>query len=202
MNRLDRETSGLVLVARTPDAASALGKLVMRGGIEKEYLAVVWGHVMRDHGMIDAPLGRLGERAASAIHLKQGVAEWGRPARTEYWVARRAPGFTLLRVRLHTGRLHQIRVHLAWAGHPVVGDKIYGPDERLYLEFVRGGWTPRLAERLLLDRHALHAHRVAFPWAPADGGRVEAVSALPKNIGALLGGCERTGHRTDPAEQA
>ena len=164
VNRLDRETSGLVLVARTPAAAGGLGKMMMRRELEKDYLALVWGVVLRDKGEVNEPLDRGIKHGPEAIFVKQIVTPLGYPARTGWWVVRRWRGFTLLRVRAHTGRLHQIRVHLAHLGHPVVGDKLYGPDERLYLEFIETGWTDRLRNRLLLDRHALHAVRLAFVW--------------------------------------
>ena len=90
------------------------------------------------------------------------------PARTRFETVRRfergggGERFALVRAHPETGRLHQIRVHLAHTGHPVVGDKIYGPDENCYLEFIDTGWTPALARRLLMNRHALHAHRLTF----------------------------------------
>ena len=174
VNRLDRETSGLVLIAKTAAAARRFGLLMERQLIEKEYLAIVWGWPEWDRKTIDAPLARLGEHERSPIWLKQTIHPAGVAAITELHVVRRflratAAGeqFSLIRVVPLTGRTHQIRVHLAAAGHPIVGDKIYGPDEQLYLRFIETGWTDELDRALLLPRHALHAARLQVPGEPA-----------------------------------
>jgi 23S rRNA pseudouridine1911/1915/1917 synthase len=171
VNRLDRETSGLILVARTPEAASRFGAMTMRREIGKEYIALVEGRVREDHGVIDASIGRLGISESNPIWLRQGVLspddEQGRraaSAQSEFWRLAASESATLLRLRAHTGRLHQLRVHLAYLGHPVIGDKIYGPDPNLYLKFIAEGWTTEHARRLLLPHHALHARRLEFRW--------------------------------------
>jgi len=170
INRLDRETSGLTLIAKTRAAARALGLEMMARRVEKEYLAFVWGWPERGEFAVDAPLLRRGEVAPTRIHLQQMVHPAGAAARTRFRVERRWSGattagdrFALVRAFPETGRTHQIRVHLAHAGHPVVGDKIYGPDEGCYLEFIKTGWTPALATRLLLPRHALHSGALRLP---------------------------------------
>jgi 23S rRNA pseudouridine1911/1915/1917 synthase len=175
VNRLDRETSGTILVARTPEAASRLGAMTMRREIGKEYLALVSGRVTEEHGLIDAPLGRLGISESNPIWLRQGVIApddaLGRKsamAQSEFWRIAATDAASLLRLRAHTGRLHQLRVHLAHIGHPVLGDKIYGPDPNLYLKFIAEGWTPEHERLLPLSRHALHAHRIEFRWENAD----------------------------------
>src|ERR1700677_2025811 len=119
VNRLDRETSGTVLVARTPEAASRLGTLTMRREIHKYYLALVAGRVEEEHGMIEAPLGRLGISPENPIWLRQGViaaddAEGRKSAsaRSEFWRVAAGETMSLLRLEAHTGRLHQLRVHL------------------------------------------------------------------------------------------
>ncbi|HEV7401464.1 MAG TPA: RNA pseudouridine synthase, partial [Chthoniobacteraceae bacterium] len=161
INRLDRETSGLTLVAKDGATASAFCKLMEQRRIHKEYLALTWGWPTQDDWTVDAPLLRLGEQAASRIHLKQAVHPLGAAACTRFRVEQRfenARGrFAVVRAWPETGRLHQIRVHLAHSGYAVVGDKIYGPDEGCYLEFIETGWTESLAQRLLLPRHALHS---------------------------------------------
>ena len=171
VNRLDRETSGLILAARSPQSASRFGAMTMQGEIHKSYLAFVTGNVAAAHGTIDAPLGRIGISAQNPIWLKRGVIDphdsEGRksyPAKTEFWRVAANDAVSLLRLQAHTGRLHQLRVHLAHLGHPVVGDKIYGPDPELYLKFIAHGWTDEHARRLGLDRHALHASALSFRW--------------------------------------
>ncbi len=170
INRLDRETSGLTLVAKHKAAARDLGRMMMRRRIEKEYLALVWGWPEADAFTIDGPLLRQGDRLPTTIYLKQAVHPDGTAACTRFVVERRfrlattnGDRFALVRAHPETGRMHQIRVHLAHVGHPVVGDKIYGPDEGCYLEFIRTGWTPALATRLLLPRHALHSAVLRLP---------------------------------------
>lgn len=174
INRLDRETSGLVLIAKTKAAARHFCALMERGRIAKQYFALVWGWPASDQFTIDAPLVRQGLHQPSRIYLKQCVHPAGVPARTHFQVVRRFTRdgrFALVRASPETGRMHQIRVHLSHAGHPVVGDKIYGPSEEHYLTFIRTGWTPSLEDALLLRRHALHS---ALLEIPDDGLRWEA----------------------------
>src|SRR5437667_1579760 len=169
VNRLDYETSGLVLVAKTAAAARRFGRLMQRHQLRKEYLAIVWGWPEWETKIVDAPLDRQSKHQYSAIWLKQTVHPAGAPALTEFRVERRfirstsfGDRFSLVRAIPRTGRTHQIRVHLRSLGHPIVGDKIYGPDEQLYLRFIETGWTPKLQEKLLLPRHALHSAKLAI----------------------------------------
>ena len=212
VNRLDRETSGLVLVAKTASAARKFGLAMQAQRIEKEYLAIVWGWPEWETKMVDAPLDRQGKHQPSAIWLKQAIHPAGAPAQTEFrveqrfarstiaaspspdascpprdrdWAERREDRgegiftrgqFALIRAIPCTGRTHQIRVHAASIGHPIVGDKIYGPDERCYLRFIETGWTNELERTLLLPRHALHATKLAIK------GEHEWTSALPVDL--------------------
>ena len=168
VNRLDRETSGLVLVAKTSAAARKFGILMQEQRLKKEYLAIVWGWPDWETQMVDAPLDRQGKHQQSAIWLKQMIHAKGAAAQTEFRVETRftrstssGEKFAVVRAIPRTGRTHQIRVHLASIGYPIVGDKIYGPDERLYLRFIETGWTPELEQQLLLPRHALHSTKLA-----------------------------------------
>jgi 23S rRNA pseudouridine1911/1915/1917 synthase len=194
INRLDRETSGLVLVAKKPHIARRFGVLMQRRQLKKEYLAIVWGWPDWESTLVGAALDRQGKHQHSAIWLKQMIHPSGAPAQTEFRVERRftrgvrnaTPArtghalpddkFSLVRAIPQTGRTHQIRAHLASIGHPIVGDKIYGPDEQLYLHFIETGWTADLEQQLLLPRHALHSARLAIE------GEHEWISPLPPDL--------------------
>ena len=187
VNRLDRETSGLLLVSKTAAAARQFGLLMQQQRVMKEYLAIVWGWPKWDARLVDAPLARQGAHGPTEIYLKRQIHPAGASAQTEFRVERRfhrettAGGeFSLVRAIPRTGRTHQIRVHLASLGHPIVGDKIYGPNEQWYLRFIETGWTDELERSLLLSRHALHAARLAIHGIGAWE------SALPPDLAAWL----------------
>jgi 23S rRNA pseudouridine1911/1915/1917 synthase len=187
INRLDRETSGVMLVAKNHDSARALHLLLQKQQIQKVYWAIVYGWPPSDRFTVDAPLLRQGSVRPSPIWLKRAVHPAGSRASTEFWVRRRferAEGrFTLVEARPLTGRTHQIRAHLAHARHPLVGDKIYGPDETFYLEFIKQNWTPRLQAGLHLPRHALHAAELAFTLA---GQAFRLAAPLPPDLAGFM----------------
>src|ERR1700693_6091486 len=189
VNRLDRETSGLVLVAKTAAAARRFGLLMQQQRLKKEYLALVWGGPEWTTKIADAPLDRQGKHGESEIWLKQTIHPAGAASQTEFRVEQRftrstssGDKFSLIRAIPRTGRTHQIRVHLSSLSHPIVGDKIYGPNEQLYLQFIETGWTPELERRLLLPRQALHSSKLAI------GNEHEWTSALPVDLAEFCGG--------------
>jgi 23S rRNA pseudouridine1911/1915/1917 synthase len=167
VHRLDRDTSGLLVVARSASAYRALVGALGRHEVERRYLALVWGHLDASRGTIDAPIGRSVRRPT-----RMAVRAGGRDARTGYEVrsAHRLPDVSLLECRLETGRTHQIRVHLAAIGHPVVGDGAYGGD--------RPG--------IELDRPFLHATVLAFEH-PGSGRPLRFEEPLVADLAAVLG---------------
>lgn len=162
--RLDRETSGVVVLAKDAKMASRLQVAMQERKVGKAYYAVLTG-LLHKAVTVNRPLG---DDVTSPVFVKSAVVgegEGGQAAVTRFEpVARTASererGFTLARVVTETGRKHQIRAHAQWLGHSLVGDKIYGPDARLYLEFIETGWTPALAEKLWLPRQALHCAEI------------------------------------------
>ena len=189
INRLDRETSGVIILAKNPAVAGALGKVWESRAVEKVYLAIVHGIVAQDSGVIDLPLGK---DEKSEISIKDCVRADGAAAQTEYRVERliRREGkdFALVRLSPRTGRKHQIRIHLAAIGHPVVGDKLYGGNEDHYLALVQDRLTDEDWRQLLMRNQALHALSLRFMWldatreftAPAPPEFQSWLSAMPK----------------------
>ena len=188
INRLDRETSGLVLIAKNAQAAHELGCAMMQHALRKEYLAIVRGHPAWQSACCAEPILRMADVAPTQVRVRQCCHPSGKPCRTEFSVVQRVPArgglppLSLVRCRPTTGRMHQIRVHLAYLGHPILGDKIYA-DETCYLRFVEQGWTPELARELILPRHALHAAELYFP---SSGRLAHAHATLPPDMAALL----------------
>jgi 23S rRNA pseudouridine1911/1915/1917 synthase len=175
IHRLDKDTSGLLLVARTPEVHTRLAAAMQAREIEREYLALCLG-APTGGGTVDEPIGR---HRSARTHM--AVRADGRPAVTHYWIQERFRAHTLLRVRLETGRTHQIRVHLAHIGLPVVGDPVYGGRRRLI-----AGASPALAAALKgFPRQALHARRLAFEH-PLSGERLSFEAPLPADFQALL----------------
>jgi 23S rRNA pseudouridine1911/1915/1917 synthase len=160
VHRLDRETSGLVIMAKNRKAARVTQMAFEHRQVAKSYVTIVEGEVQEPVHVKN----HLARDLESPVYIKQAVrrSNSSQRAETEFAPLLVAGGFSFLRVTPHTGRKHQIRAHAQWLGHPIVGDKIYGPDDSLYLEFIEHGWTPRLAAALPLRRQALHAAAVRF----------------------------------------
>lgn len=169
VTRLDRETSGIVLVSKHTAAARELGWIFERRQAKKEYLAIVHGWPEADGWESAEPIIRAGELGPSGIWVRQVVHPAGRDCRTRFQVEQRferdGGRFSRIRCFPETGRMHQIRVHLAASGFPILGDKLYSGDGAEYLQWMDEGWTPALEKRLLLPRHALHAASLEIPWA-------------------------------------
>jgi 23S rRNA pseudouridine1911/1915/1917 synthase len=163
VHRLDRYTSGVLLVARNDAAHQMLARQFASRRVEKVYLALVQGVLKQDRGRIEKPIARDPvRRVRMTARLERGRAAW-----SEFRVLRRFERFTLVEVRIGTGRTHQIRVHLASIGHPVAGDTLYG------------------AARSAAGRYFLHAHRIRF-GRPSDGREIEVVSPLPTELDEWL----------------
>ena len=164
-NRLDRDTSGLTVVAKHMVSSSILSSMGMRHEITREYLAIVRGALNPSEGTIDAPIGRTG---SSLIERKIDF-ENGEHAVTHYRVVEEQNGHSLVSLILETGRTHQIRVHMKYIGHPLVGDYLYNPD----MEYI--------------DRQALHSHRLSFTH-PVTGEKMEFTAPLPADMRKILSG--------------
>jgi 23S rRNA pseudouridine1911/1915/1917 synthase len=156
--RLDRETSGILLVIKNHRWAGKLQGAVLKKRFHKSYWAILNG-ILTEPTVVTQAIGR---EAGCAFFGRQCVLqEGGQPSETEIVPVGSGGGYTLARICPRSGRLHQIRVHTAWLGHPIAGDKLY-PDPHLMLEFMRDGFSPRLASLLPLNRQALHAAEVTF----------------------------------------
>ncbi len=162
VHRLDRDTSGLMVIAKTLQSYNALIREMQERRIKKEYIAVVYGKVKS--GMINAPIGR-----SQLNRTKMAVSPSGRIAITHYELLEIIGDYSLIRVRIETGRTHQIRVHLSYIGHPVVGDRVYGRKE----------------DETLISRQALHSSRLCF-LHPVSGKLLDFYSPIPEDIENLL----------------
>ena len=188
VNRLDRETSGILLVAKTARGARAAGIAMQQGRIRKEYSALVFGWPEWDEKVVDGPVVRLGEVALSSVWLERTVHPAGAPAITRFQVRSRLTlpqgrRFSVLQAWPQTGRTHQIRVHLSCAGFPILGDKIYARGNHHYLEFIDRGWTEEMAAELWLSRHALHSARLSLELS---GEKFDWFSPLPGDLAGLI----------------
>ncbi len=162
INRLDKDTSGLVLIGKNQFAHQGIFRQQQKRRVERGYYALVEGAVVPDHGRIAEPIARLEDRARRRI-----VAPHGQPAATNYAVLERYPHYTLLQLHPETGRTHQIRVHLSFAGHPVCGDELYGRPSPL------------------IARQALHAGEITFNH-PRTGSAITLTAALPDDMRAAM----------------
>jgi len=187
-HRLDRETSGVVVCGKGIEAERALKICFERREVSKSYLAICEGEIPDDEGIIDVPMSSVEE----GLHVLMRTREPGEglPSRTHYQVRERHAGLTLVELHPETGRQHQLRVHLAWLGFPIVGDKLYGPEkEKPFLDWVEHGMTPGLLARLGMERQALHAWRLSIRH-PSREAPLELEAPLPADMRSLWGGEE------------
>ncbi|MFP4070151.1 MAG: RluA family pseudouridine synthase [Verrucomicrobiota bacterium] len=175
--RLDRETSGLVVFAKRPAVARKFQMAIQNRIVDKRYLALLEGE-LAETVRVDQNIAR---RKVGLVHVKNEVSyvRGSQTAVTVFEPLVVRGGYTLCRVVPKTGRKHQIRVHAEWLGHRIAGDKIYGPDESLYIEFIEKGWTERLGAALPIRRQALHCHRYVFGFPE---GEVTFTAPLPEDM--------------------
>lgn len=168
VHRIDKDTSGLLIVAKNDKAHQGLAQQIQAHTFTREYRAIVYGTIKEDAGTVNKPLGRhKTDRKKMAVLLDSPTA---RQAVTHYFVEERLPGFTYLRLRLETGRTHQIRVHMASLGHPVAGDPVYGPKKVI----------------TSLSGQCLHAGKIGFQH-PSTGEYLEFEAPLPPYFTDFLG---------------
>ena len=178
VHRLDLETSGIVICTARRAVSTALLRMFQRQTIAKEYLAIVSPPPVWNEQTINAPIGK---PVHSAIRIKKWVAADGKPAVTRCVVLERKNEAALLLVKPLTGRTNQIRVHLAYCGHPVVGDKLYHADERVFLDFFAHGLTPYVLAAVGYPRLCLHNSRLCFDH-PCIGQPLDLRCALPRDL--------------------
>jgi 23S rRNA pseudouridine1911/1915/1917 synthase len=185
-HRLDRETSGVVVCAIPGPDEVVIKRQFEQRSVAKEYLAIATGSLADDGGVIDLPL----RRATSGLHMRMEPHPEGLPARTEYRVLERRGDRSLVHLVPLTGRQHQLRVHLAAIGHPIVGDKLYGEGgDELFMEIVESGISDASIARLGHRRHALHAFRCTIEH-PRTGARITFEAPLAPDLVALWEGGE------------
>lgn len=185
-HRLDLETSGVLLVAKTLPALVHVQKQFEKRTVRKEYLVLVHGQPVDDEGLIDLPIGpTISGEIRNGRTIRHDV---GQPSRTRYRVERRWRDHTLCHIDLLTGRHHQIRVHMAAIGHPVVGDKLYGKDESIFLRHQRRELTDADRALLELPRQALHSHSLEFDHPQRGAMRIE--SPWPPDLARFCEGLE------------
>ncbi|MBX3250545.1 MAG: RluA family pseudouridine synthase [Myxococcales bacterium] len=181
-HRLDRETSGIVVCSKHIAAEVALKKCFERREVGKRYVAIARGELASDRGVVELAMKNADD---DGPHVRMVLAEDGLHARTEYEVLERREGASLVSLHPETGRQHQLRVHLAALGHPIVGDKLYGPEGvQPFLDAIDEGLTPALLRRLVHPRHALHAATIELPH-PRTGALLRVEARLPWDLERL-----------------
>lgn len=184
-HRLDRETSGLLVCARHPEAERKLKNAFENRRVSKRYLAIVRGRIPQDEGRIALPL----DQAKEGLHILMEVTPPGEgyPSVTRFRVIARTDEATLVALAPESGRQHQLRVHLSALGFPIIGDKLYGPEGvQPFLDYIDTGMTDALRSRLGHDRQALHAYELTFEH-PVTGNMTTLRAPLPDDLSTLWG---------------
>lgn len=185
-HRLDRDTSGVCLLTKNPDANRYIKQCFMDRRVSKLYWALVRGVPPWDETVCDAPLG---SAVRSAVMLRQGANPDGAHASTRFEVLQRLDGHALVACKPVTGRTHQIRAHLEHLGFPILGDKLYGQPDDVFLEILDHGVTGRVRAAIGFPRHALHARAIAFPH-PKTGQILRITAPLPADMAGVVDGAK------------
>jgi 23S rRNA pseudouridine955/2504/2580 synthase len=181
VHRLDRETSGALLLGKNSAAASEVQKNF--GKVGKEYLAIVRGDLKEEKFTVDTPIG---PAINSLINKKREAYENGdETALTEFELVSSSGLYSLVKASPVTGRMHQIRVHLKYAGCPIIGDKMYGDDETIYLDYIKSGDSENLAQRAGFPRCALHSHSFSF-FDPFEKREIKIIAGIPDDMRLFL----------------
>ncbi len=183
VHRLDRDTSGVTVIAKDDEANRVLKHAFLDHRVDKVYWAVVRGVPAWSTLLVDAPIGKA---THSTVRLRMGVRPDGLPARTRFHVLARFVGMALVAAHPRTGRTHQIRVHLEHAGHPVLGDRVYGQPDEVFLHVLEHGVDDETRRRAGFRRQALHARILRLPGP--KGGFLEVCAPLPDDMRALVRG--------------
>jgi 23S rRNA pseudouridine1911/1915/1917 synthase len=181
-HRLDRETSGIVLIGKQATAHAEISRQFQEHEVRKEYLAIVEGVPAEASGVIDYPIG---SARTSRVRLRMTTRADGLPAQTDWRLLSAGPEHSLLLVRIHSGRQHQIRVHCEAIGHPIVGDKLYLGGDDMFERSLAGPLEAEDLRRLGMGRQALHHHRLSFV-TPDTGNPVEVISPMPADMERFL----------------
>jgi RluA family pseudouridine synthase len=181
VHRIDKETSGIILFAKTPEVHAALNEQFEHRMVEKVYVGIVVGMPPSETGRIDAPIAENG-REVGVMRVSQRS---GKEAVTEFRVLEQFNGYAMLEMRPRTGRTHQIRVHLQYIGTPLLSDRTYGDGRSFFLSHIKPGYRTEGEEKPLLERTALHAFAISFDH-PKNGERTNLMAELPKDMNSVL----------------
>ena len=184
-HRLDKETSGTLIITKNKETNAFVKKKLEERDMNKVYKAIVHGHPSWEEYDLSAPIM---EHPDAELRLRRTVHEDGLPSRTTFRVLKRMKAHSLIECILHTGRTHQIRVHLAHLGYPILGDKIYGQPDSIFIDYLNNGVSPSLRSATGFPRHALHAYSINFSLSNGVQRMVEA--PLPQDMQDIIDGQE------------